>query len=210
MSYRPKRISADLPQHWLDDPVMFGLSDGAWRLYTGALMWCIGRTNGQVPWQMVSRLTPGSDSDRQVAIKELIEAELVSSDECALWVENWDEHQSTVEQIQDHRRKLRERVAKYRAKKSGNGTRNALPNADRNGSGNPVSTERNGREDVVTTGESEAITRTRETHAYGRSESGGTCHVCQCPVPTGASYCSDHWATRDQHVRDIDPWASQP
>jgi hypothetical protein len=73
---RRKRLSADLPQHWLHDPVFWQLTDRAWRLYTHALMWAIGRTDGEIPSQMLSSLLPGSDEDRDLAVKELVSARL--------------------------------------------------------------------------------------------------------------------------------------
>jgi hypothetical protein len=117
---RRKRLSADLPQHWLHDPVFWQLTDRAWRLYTHALMWAIGRTDGEIPSQMLSSLLPGSDEDRDLAVKELVSARLWECTPDGWRIPNWVEHQSTIEQINNQRAYQARKKARQRAPERGN------------------------------------------------------------------------------------------
>jgi hypothetical protein len=111
---RRKRLSADLPQHWLHDPRYFGLSDRAWRLHTHALMWAIGRTDGFIPRDILRVLMPqGRDLARRT-VPELVRA-CVWAEAPALggWqIVEWELSQSTVGEIE--KRRLREREKKQR------------------------------------------------------------------------------------------------
>jgi hypothetical protein len=109
---RRKRLSADLPQHWLDDPVFLCLSHEAWRLWTGMLMWAIGRTDGEIPLVALSRLMPGSDEDRATAVKELVDVGKVVQTPTGWQIPTWEEHQSTVEHIENQRARERRKKAR--------------------------------------------------------------------------------------------------
>jgi hypothetical protein len=112
---RRKRLSADLPQHWLHAPEWFCLSDRAWRLHTHALMWAIGRTDGFIPEDMLGILIRGTWEDLQGVLKELATAghwEMVPGG----WqVTRWELSQSTVEEIENNRRRERNKKRRQRA-----------------------------------------------------------------------------------------------
>jgi hypothetical protein len=112
---RRKRLSADLPQHWLHDQQFWTLSDRAWRLLTHALMWAVGRTDGQIPASMLSMLLPGTDQGRQAAADELVAAGVWADDPIGWRFVDWEGSQSTVEEIGPHRAKWRDKKAKQRA-----------------------------------------------------------------------------------------------
>ena len=112
---RRKRLSADLPQHWLHDPAYWNLSDAAWRLHTHALMWAIGRTDGQIPLSMLTMLLPGTDADRARAAQELVDAGRWADTETGWALPDWDEHQSTVEVIDNNRRRERDKKRRQRS-----------------------------------------------------------------------------------------------
>jgi len=123
---RSKRLSADLPQNWLHDPKYWLLSSEAWRLHTHGLMWCIGRTDGEVPTEMLTLLLPGSDEDRSDALKELLTAKHWTPTSTGWRIQDWTDTQSTVKQINDGRRanatrqaQWRKRQAEQRAKQNG-------------------------------------------------------------------------------------------
>jgi hypothetical protein len=111
---RRKRLSADLPQHWLREPPYWSLSNRAWRLHTHALMWAIGRTNGMIPEHMITTLLRCSDAQRLDAAAELVDAGLWKHTTDGWRVVDWNDSQSTVEQIDHNREQLRERVARHR------------------------------------------------------------------------------------------------
>ena len=96
---RRKRLSADLPQAWLHDPVWWDLTDRAWRLHTHALMWCIGRTDGEIPESMLTVLLP----DPLEAAAELVDAGHWERTDTGWKVLSWEASQSTVEQIENRR-----------------------------------------------------------------------------------------------------------
>lgn len=112
---RRKRLSADLPQHWLHDPTYWNLSDSAWRLHTHALMWAIGRTNGEIPQSMLTMLLPGSDADRTRAAQELVDAGQWADTEIGWVLPDWDEHQSTIETITNNRLYERDKKRRQRS-----------------------------------------------------------------------------------------------
>lgn len=137
MTGRRKRLSADLPQHWLHDPAWWSLPDAAWRLHTHGLMWAIGRTDGHIPHTMLTMLLPGSDADRDLAVKALLDAGHWRAVPDGWQITDWDESQSTVEQITARRTNARERQARHRSQAESPVTSDVT---------NGVSTERHGTE----------------------------------------------------------------
>jgi hypothetical protein len=102
--------------HWHSNPDFDDLSDTAWRVFTGALMWSNGRgTDGHVPTRYVRSLHP--DGPQPEACDELESAHLWkrSSDGYQLlgWVESLG--QSTAEQVEHNKEVNRQKQARYRA-----------------------------------------------------------------------------------------------
>jgi hypothetical protein len=129
---RRKRLSADLPQHWLHDPMYWSLTDRAWRLHTHAHMWAIGRTDGFIPDSMLSMLLAGSDSDRELALKELVSAGLWLPVTGGWQIPRWHDTQASVEEIENHRKRWREKKQRQRANVPGGTTQGDSPGGVRN------------------------------------------------------------------------------
>ena len=113
--HRRKRLSADLPQNWLDSRGFLRMSDDAKLLYFCGLMWAIGRTNGKIPDYALNRLCPYDLERRALPVKELCDFgrwKPYTTDGGGWRYVDWADHQSTVEQIDANRR--RERVKKRR------------------------------------------------------------------------------------------------
>lgn len=121
-SQRPKRVAANLPQHWLHDPAYWDLSHAAWRIQTHALMWSIDRTDGQIPRSMLPMLMPGTDAERNLAVRELINAGHWAETEMGWELPDWEEHQSTKEAIENNRRRARDKKRRQRARTVPGGT----------------------------------------------------------------------------------------
>lgn len=117
-----RRLCADLPRDWLLKVQFMRLSHAAWRMYTYGLMWAIGETDGDIPRDVLALLLPGTDEDRQLALKELLDA--------GLWVEistgwrfpDWLKHQSSVAQIERNREKARLKKQQQRSRQVPRGT----------------------------------------------------------------------------------------
>jgi len=124
---RSKRLSADLPQNWLHDPLYWGLSDAAWRLLTHALMWSIGRTDGHIPAGMLPVLSPGDNPGDSpgtspgpaAAAAELCAAGIWRAAPGGWRVTDWAATQSTCEQIENNRRRERGKKQRQRARVPG-------------------------------------------------------------------------------------------
>jgi hypothetical protein len=117
---RYKRLSADLPQHWLDEPWFLRLSDDAKLLYMCGLMWAIGRTDGRIPSYALPRLCPDDVDRRARAVAELVRVgkwKPYTSDGGGWRYPDWTDSQSTVEQIEHERRRKRQNQADSRAKR---------------------------------------------------------------------------------------------
>jgi hypothetical protein len=115
---RYKRLSADLPQHWLDEPWFLQLSDDAKLLYLCGLMWAIGRTDGKIPSYVLSRLCPDDPDRRARGAAELCQRgrwKPYTSDGGGWRYVDWTDSQSTVEQIEHNRTRKRKNKADSRA-----------------------------------------------------------------------------------------------
>ena len=63
-------VDARLPAEWLGLPRFDGLSDRAWRILTGAIMWSNAHgTDGEIPDRYTRMLHP--DGDDQDAFRQL-------------------------------------------------------------------------------------------------------------------------------------------
>jgi hypothetical protein len=112
---RRKRLSADLPQHWLLDPTYRRLPDEAWRLLTHSLMWAIGQTDGFIPEDMLPALMDGSPEERQRAVRRLSRAGIWARAPGGWQFAEWEASQSTVAEIENRRSRDREKKQKQRA-----------------------------------------------------------------------------------------------
>ena len=108
-------VDARLPAEWLGSLRIDNLSDRAFRILAGALMWCNGQgTDGAVPARYTKYLHP--DGDDQDAFDELEAAGLWSRVEDGYLLAGWsdDLHQSTAEEIHRYRDAAKRRQKAYR------------------------------------------------------------------------------------------------
>jgi hypothetical protein len=106
-----------LPEHWLLSPKMLELSDGAWRVFTNALMWCNSQgTDGDLPARYLKYTYPVGDPSEYVL--ELLDAGLFEETENGFVIPNWVEMgQSSAEQVAAYRENARLRQQKSREKR---------------------------------------------------------------------------------------------
>ena len=127
---------ARLQSHWLNNPEFDDLSDAAWRVLTGALMWSNGRgTDGLIPTRYLRMLHP--DGELPEAFRQLEVA--------GLWIKTADGYQliewvkllgqSSAETVEHNKEMNRMKQQKWRdeqSKKSGKTTPTftAAPSSD--------------------------------------------------------------------------------
>lgn len=108
-------VDARLPAEWLGSLRIDKLSDRAFRVLAGALMWCNGQgTDGAVPARYTKYLHP--DGDDQDAFNELVDAGLWAQVEDGYLLAGWsdDLHQSTADEIHRYREAAKRRQKAYR------------------------------------------------------------------------------------------------
>lgn len=113
-------VDARLPAEWLGSIRFDNLSDRAFRILAGALMWCNGQgTDGAVPARYTKYLHP--DGDDQGAFDELEAAGLWSRVEDGYLLAGWSDelHQSTAEEIHRYRDAAKRRQQAYRDRRRG-------------------------------------------------------------------------------------------
>lgn len=106
---------ARLRAAWLGQMRFDDLSDTAWRVFTGALMWSVENgTDGLIPARYTRYLHP--DGDQPAAFDELADAEIWTATPAGFQLTGWDTDlgQSTAEQIEKYREDARERQRKRR------------------------------------------------------------------------------------------------
>ena len=102
---------------WLGKMRFDDLSDTAWRVFTSALMWSTEQgTDGAIPARYVRHLHP--DGEQPEAVEELVAAGLAQRVDDGLELIDWagELGQSTAEQVEEYKRKARERMRRRRAK----------------------------------------------------------------------------------------------
>ena len=106
-----------LPEQWLLSPRMLELSDGAWRVFTNALMWCNSQgTDGDLPSRYVKYTYPAGDPSEYVL--ELLNVGLLKETEKGFVIPNWEDlGQSPASQVAAYRENSRLRQQKSREKK---------------------------------------------------------------------------------------------
>ncbi len=108
-------VDARLPAEWLGSIRIDNLSDRAFRVLAGALMWCNGQgTDGAVPDRYTKYLHP--DGDDPSAFDELERAGLWERTPERFQLKGWsiDLRQSTAEEVSRYREAARRRQKAYR------------------------------------------------------------------------------------------------
>jgi len=160
-------VDARLPAEWLGSIRFDNLSDRAFRILAGALMWCNGQgTDGAVPARYTKYLHP--DGDDQDAFDELEACGLWSRVQDGYVLLGWtdDLHQSTAEEIQRYREAGRRRQKAYRDRQRG-----ASADAQESALSEPRTMHdvtRNATRDVTANVGSGSLSDSREKSAYSR------------------------------------------
>ena len=96
---------------------MLELSDGAWRVFTNALMWCNSQgTDGDLPSRYVKYTYPAGDPSEYVL--ELLDVGLLEQTEKGFVIPDWEDlGQSPASQVAAYRENSRLRQQKSREKK---------------------------------------------------------------------------------------------
>lgn len=113
-------VDARLPSEWLGSIRIDNLSDRAFRVLAGALMWCNGQgTDGAIPLRYTKYLHP--DGDDTAAFEELEQAGLWHRDGEGFMLVGWSDNlrQSTAEEVQRYREASRRRQKAYRDRRRG-------------------------------------------------------------------------------------------
>ena len=108
---------ARLRGEWLNSLRYDDLSDAAWRVFTGALMWSAENgTNGLVPDRYMKMLHP--DGTKPEASLELLNGGFWSKSAAGYQLTDWDGQlgQSSAEQVETYKANARNRQRSYREK----------------------------------------------------------------------------------------------
>lgn len=117
LTYRKETpvVDARLPERWLLDERMYGLSDSAWRLFTGALMWCNQQqTDGVLTTRAYRFMYPDVVTEDMVA--ELVSEELWRTTSTGFVVADWTVTQTAAADLAARREKSRRTTKESRAK----------------------------------------------------------------------------------------------
>jgi hypothetical protein len=113
-------VDARLPVEWLGSIRIDNLSDRAFRILAGALMWCNGQgTDGAIPARYTKYLHP--DGEDQSAFDELEAAGIWRRTHDGYILPGWsdDLRQSTAEEVERYREGARRRQQAYRDRQRG-------------------------------------------------------------------------------------------
>ena len=107
-----------LPDSWLLNPTLDRFSDGAWRLFTRALMFCNQQgTDGEIDTLYMRHIWPWGDSSTYVL--ELVDSGWLEQTEAGLVIPDWEgKGQSPASQVAANREKARKRQHKSRVQKT--------------------------------------------------------------------------------------------
>lgn len=108
-------VDARLPAEWLGTIRIDNLSDRAFRILAGALMWCNGQgTDGSIPGRYTRYLHP--DRNDEAAFGELVDAGIWTRVEDGYFLDGWstDLRQSTAAEVERYRESSRLRQKAYR------------------------------------------------------------------------------------------------
>lgn len=111
-----------LPGPWLMNPIMDGLSDRAWRTFTGSLMWSNeAGTDGRIPTRSLRLLHPEGTDD--VTRDELVCAGLWARNPDGVEVCNWTlMGQELAAAVAERKEAARVRAARFRARTANGGS----------------------------------------------------------------------------------------
>jgi len=105
-----------LPDRWLTDPVMDGLSDRAWRTFTGSLMFSNGAgTDGAIVRRSLRLLHP--DGVDLATTDELVAVGLWERTSDGVQVQQWSKTQSLAAAVERQREQNRQKVRRHRQSK---------------------------------------------------------------------------------------------
>ena len=158
-------VDARLPAEWLGSLRIDKLSDRAFRVLAGALMWCNGHgTDGAVPARYTKYLHP--DGDDLDAFDELEASGLWCRVEDGYILAGWsdDLHQSTSEEIHRYRDAAKRRQQAYRDRQRGTTTEPRRATASEQRAMRDVT--RNATRDVTAHVGSGSSSETRPKSAY--------------------------------------------
>jgi len=114
-------LSANIPRSYLFDREWRAMPDDARTLWVSACQLCIGETNGYLSCEELSLLLPVDAARRQVALEWLLASKgkfrfVPHARDGGGWkVSNWTSHNSTVETVENNRKKWREDKRRQRA-----------------------------------------------------------------------------------------------
>lgn len=189
-------VDARLPAGWLGSIRIDGLSDRAFRILAGALMWCNGHgTDGSVPTRYTKYLHP--DGDDPAAFEELERAGLWKHVDDGYQIVGWATalRQSTAEEVERYREGARRRQKEYRDRQRATVTDRLRPRAIRGQAARDVTRNgtRNGTRDVtakVGSGSSTQSKKKSGDHAT-REKTAHVTHIADSPFcrkhPNGTS-----------------------
>jgi hypothetical protein len=180
-------VDARLPAEWLGSIRFDDLSDRAFRILAGALMWCNGQgTDGSIPSRYTRYLHP--DGNDQAAFEELISAGLWTRVEDGYLLAGWSTElrQSTAAEVERYRESARLRQKAYR-------DRRRVTEAEAFDSvieGSKVTRDvtRNATRDVTTNVGSGSLSNSRKKSAYVTRDVARNAESPFCPEhPTGTT-----------------------
>jgi len=179
-------VDARLPAEWLGSIRIDNLSDRAFRILAGALMWCNGQgTDGSIPARYTKYLHP--DGDDQGAFDELEVSGLWSRVADGYRLNGWavELHQSTAEEIERYRDAARRRQKAYRDRQRGSDAGSEPPTAG--GSRGMRDVTHNAMRDVTANVGSGSLGESNKKSAYSHRHV--TSHVTHnSPSP----FCANH------------------
>lgn len=168
-------VDARLPAEWLGSIRIDKLSDRAFRILAGALMWCNGQgTDGVIPARYTKYLHP--DGDDLGAFRELEDAGIWRRADDGYVLPGWSEElrQSTAEEVERYREGARRRQKAYRDRQ-------------RDAGSNAASVTRDGRREVTANVGQGRLRGSVGASAYATGDE--THHVTRnAPSP----YCAKH------------------
>ncbi len=185
-------VDARLPAEWLGSIRIDDLSDRAFRILAGALMWCNGQgTDGSIPVRYTRYLHP--DGTDQAAFDELEKAGIWTRVDDGYLLQGWstDLRQSTAAEVEHYRESSRLRQKAYRDRR-----RAADADAAASVLGEPRTTRevtRNAARDTTVNVGSGSLTNSLKKSAYStrdvtRNADSPFCrkHPAGTPDPCGA------------------------
>ena len=200
-------VDARLSSEWLGTLRFDALSDAAWRVFSGALMWCNGSgTDGVIPNRYVPRLHP--DGEQPEAFAELEKAGLWERTEDGYVMDEWDGAlgQSTSAQVETYRANARQRQAKYREKERQKLARSLGLSDEGVTSDVTDDVTRHVGKAEARQGEGSGVEQVNESKKPEWNvtpiPSGPVCWICGEPAPAGTNVCGSRDAL---HLEQVSP-----